>query len=80
MAGQRSRLADTIFALAHVALLIGAVGIAVAALLRGNTWRFLIIVCCLVIYYFAVLDKPVRAEIARRRSLRSLPPAKGSPQ
>ena len=37
---------------------------------KANTWRFLVILCCLAIYYFVVLDKPVRLEIARRRSLR----------
>lgn len=76
MAEPRSRLGDTIFALAHVALLVGAVIIAVAALLRGNTWRSLLIACCLAVYYFWILDKPVRAEIARRRELRRNPPDK----
>ncbi|MDD8025286.1 MAG: hypothetical protein PHI34_02145 [Acidobacteriota bacterium] len=70
MAAQRSRLGDTLFALFHVALLAGAAVTAVLSLLKGNTWRFLVIICCLGIYYVMVLDKPVRLEIARRKNLR----------
>jgi hypothetical protein len=76
MAAQPSRLGDTLFALFHLALLAGAAGAAVLSLLKGNTWRFLLITCCLGIYYFMVLDKPVRKERARRKSLRGNPPEK----
>lgn len=77
MAARPSRLGETLFALFHLALLVGAVGIAVLALVRGNTWRFLVICCCLAIYYVVVLDKPVRQEVARRRSLRAANQGKG---
>jgi uncharacterized membrane protein YfcA len=60
-----------------MALLIGAVGVAVVSLVKGDTWRFLVICCCLGIYYVVVLDKPVRREIARRRSLRAANQGKG---
>lgn len=71
MAERPSRLGDTLFALVHLALLAGAVIVAVQALLKGNTWRFLVVSCALLVYYFAVLDKPVRREIARRKGLRA---------
>ncbi len=79
MAERRGRRGDTVFALVHLALLAGAVIAAVLALLKGNTWRFLVIACALLVYYFAVLDKAVRQEIARRRSLRTAGKGK-SPQ
>ncbi len=71
MAERQSRLGDTLFALFHLALLAGAAVVAGLALLKGNTWRFLVVSCALLVYYFAVLDKPVRQEIARRRGLRA---------
>ncbi len=77
MAERRGRLGDTVFALVHLALLAGAAVTAVLALLKGDTWRFLIVSCILLVYYFAVLDKPVRKEIARRRDLRRSAPGKG---
>jgi uncharacterized membrane protein YoaK (UPF0700 family) len=71
MAERGGRLGDTVFALVHLALLAGAIIVAVLALLKGNTWRFLVVACALLVYYFAVLDKPVRGEIARRKGLRA---------
>jgi hypothetical protein len=70
MAARPSRLGDTVFAFVHMALLAGALVLAVLSLLKGDTWRFLIICCCLLIYYVIVLDKPLRQEIARRQGLR----------
>ncbi|MGD0782647.1 MAG: hypothetical protein ABSA30_07295 [Candidatus Aminicenantales bacterium] len=73
-----SRLGDTAFALFHLALIAVIAVYAVVSLVQGNTWRFLVILCGLAIYYFLVLDKPVRAEIERRRRLRGQPPSRRS--
>jgi hypothetical protein len=70
----RGGLGDTLFALFHVALLAGLAVSGVVSLIKGNTGQFLIIFGGLAIYYFLVLDKPVRAEIQRRRSLRAEEP------
>ena len=73
MSERSRRLGDTLFALFHLVLLLAVFGYGISWLIRGNTWRFLIIMAGLVIYYFFVLDKPVRAEIERRRRLRQNP-------
>lgn len=58
---------DYIFAFFHLILLLGVFGYAVASLLEGNVLRFTLISVCLVGYYFLVLHKNVRKEIARKR-------------
>jgi hypothetical protein len=73
------RLGDTLFALFHMALIAAIIVYAVVSLTQGNTWRFLVTVCGLTVYYFWVLDKPVRAEIERRRRLRGQTP-QGDPK
>jgi len=75
MANPPHRAADTLFALFHLAMIVVVAGYAVLSLVRGNTWRFLVVAACLAIYYFLVLDVPVRREIARRRNLGRNPPA-----
>lgn len=67
------RLGDTLFALFHLALIATIIVYAVLSLVQGNTWRFLVILAGLTIYYFFVLDKPLRKEIERRRRLRGQP-------
>jgi hypothetical protein len=67
------RLGDTLFALFHLALIAAIIVYAVLSLVQGNTWRFLVILVGLTIYYFLVLDKPLRKEIERRRRLRGQP-------
>ncbi|MGB2906489.1 MAG: hypothetical protein WBB73_05285 [Candidatus Aminicenantaceae bacterium] len=65
-------MADWIFAFFHLFLLIGVIGYAFYSIIfYGNVQRFALILVCLVIYYFFVLHKPVRQEIARRKQLRS---------
>jgi len=66
----KGRWSETLFALFHMALLLAIAGYAVVSLAQGNSWRFLVIMAGLSIYYFIVLDKPVRLEIERRRRLR----------
>jgi len=58
---------DWIFAFFHMFLLIGVVLYALYALIIGNTTRFAVLALGLVIYYFLVLHKAVRKEIARKR-------------
>ncbi len=70
------RLGDTLFALFHLALIAAIIVYAFVSLVQGNTWRFLVMLCGLTIYYFLVLDKPVRAEFERRRRLRGQPPSR----
>ena len=56
-----------IFAFVHLFLLIAIVVYAFVSLVQGNTLRFGLIAICLILYYFVVLDKPVRKEIERRK-------------
>jgi hypothetical protein len=63
---------DWIFAFFHLFLLLGVVIYAFYSLVaHGNVLRFVLITACLGIYYLLVLHKPVRREIARRKSLKS---------
>jgi hypothetical protein len=50
-----------------VALLLAIFIYGLVALVRGNYGRFGIILAGLGVYYWAVLHKPVRQEIARRK-------------
>lgn len=63
-------MGDWIFAFFHLFLLIGIIGYAFYSLLQGNSFRFGLIVVCLVAYYFFVLHKPVKTEIKRKREER----------
>jgi hypothetical protein len=63
-------MGDLIFAFVHLAGLLAVLGYAVYSLVRGNAARFAVIVALLAVYYFLVLDKAVRKEIARRKSLK----------
>jgi hypothetical protein len=59
---------DYIFAFFHLFLLIGLVGYAFYSLLiQGNTFRFALIIVCLVAYYFLALHKNVKKEIQQKR-------------
>ena len=60
-------MSDLIFAFFHLFLLIGVVAYAFYSLYQGNIIRFVILIVCLILYYFIVLHKPVRAEIKRKR-------------
>ncbi len=71
--GERSKLGDTLFAVVHLLALIAVFLYGVVALVRGNRGRFAIVMAGLVVYYFVVLHKPVRKEIARRRAGRNRP-------
>jgi hypothetical protein len=65
-------VADWIFAFFHLFLLIGVIGYAFYSLIvYGNVDRFALIMGCLAIYYFVVLHKPVRQEIARRKKIKA---------
>ncbi|NOR15881.1 MAG: hypothetical protein GQ544_09260 [Candidatus Aminicenantes bacterium] len=64
-------MSDYIFAFFHLFLILGAVVYAVYSLLIGNTLRFVFMIAVLGIYYWAVLHKPVKIEIARRRGLKN---------
>jgi p-aminobenzoyl-glutamate transporter AbgT len=68
---KRSPLGDTIFAIVHLLLLIAILVYGLVSLVLGNSRRFVVIMGCLVLYYFLVLHKPVFKEIERRRSLKS---------
>lgn len=60
-------MSDWIFAFFHLFLLIGIIIYAFVALVQGNTFRFGLIMICLIGYYFLVLHKPVKREIERRK-------------
>ena len=62
---------DWIFAFFHLFLVLGVVAYAVYSLIIGNIVRFLILITALGVYYWAVLHKPVKDELARRRELKS---------
>jgi len=62
-----SKKVDLAFAFFHMALLLAIFIYGIVGLVRGNTWRFGIIMAGLGIYYIVVLHKPVRQEIARRK-------------
>src|SRR5512136_150954 len=62
-----SKLGDTVFAVAHMLALIAVFIYGLVALIGGNTPRFALVMGGLTLYYFLVLHKPVKNEIARRR-------------
>lgn len=64
-------MSDWIFAFFHLFLIIGAVVYTVYSLLIGNTTRFAFLSAALAAYYWGVLHKPVKREIARRRELKN---------
>ncbi len=60
-------MSDWIFAFFHLFLLLGVVGYTFFSLFQGNTYRFLVLLACLALYYFLVLHKAVMKEIRRKR-------------
>ncbi len=60
-------MSDTLFALIHLAVLLGILVYAVHSYLAGHASRGILILALLVVYYFLVLHKAVLKEIARRR-------------
>lgn len=58
---------DYIFAFFHLFLLIGLLGYAFYSLIQGNILRFVLIIVCLLGYYFLALHKNVNKEIQRKR-------------
>jgi hypothetical protein len=63
-------MGDWIFAFFHLFLLVGITAYAFYLLARGNTFRFGLIIACLISYYFLVLHKSVKKEIKRRQEER----------
>jgi hypothetical protein len=59
-------MSDTIFAIVHLFVLLGVLGYSVVSIVRGNVARGGLILVLLLIYYFLVLHKAVRKEIARK--------------
>jgi hypothetical protein len=59
-------MSDTIFAIVHLFVLLGVLGYAVLSIVRGNVARGGLILVLLAVYYFFVLHKAVRKEIARK--------------
>jgi hypothetical protein len=65
-----SRPGDTLFALFHFALVLGALGYGLVLTLTGAPKRGAVILAGLAIYYALVLHPPVVREIRRRRALK----------
>ena len=63
-------MSDTLFALVHLVVLLGILAYAVGSCFTGHAARGVLILVLLVIYYFLVLHRAVRKEIARRRGAR----------
>jgi len=61
----------TIFALFHLALLLGLAAYGIVLLIRGFTSRGFTILGILGLYYALVLHKSVLAEIDRKRRLKN---------
>jgi hypothetical protein len=59
-------MSDTIFAIVHLFVLLGVLGYSVVSIVRGNVARGGLILVLLAVYYFLVLHKAVRKEIARK--------------
>jgi hypothetical protein len=60
-------MSDTIFAIFHLFVLLGILGYSVVSIVRGNVARGGLILVLLAVYYFLVLHKAARKEIARKR-------------
>jgi len=58
---------DTLFALAHLVILIGVLAYGIFSLIAGNVVRGVCLLVVLAVYYLLVLHKPVLKEIARRK-------------
>ncbi len=58
---------DWIFAFVHLFLLVGVLIYAFVSLFQGNVVRFALLLALLTLYYFLVLHKAVKKEIARKR-------------
>jgi hypothetical protein len=59
-------MSDTIFAIVHLFVLLGLLGYSVVSIVRGNVARGGLILVLLAVYYYLVLHKAVRKEIARK--------------
>lgn len=68
-----SKKVDLIFAFFHIGLLLAILVYGIIGLIQGNLWRFGIILAGLAAYYIAVLHKPARQEIARRKKNKESP-------
>ncbi len=64
------RAFDTVFALVHLALLVGALSYAIYAVAAGRTIRGVLLLALLIFYYVVVLHSAVRKEVRRRRKQR----------
>jgi len=60
-------MSDTVFAIFHLVVLLGILGYSLVSIVRGNVARGGLILVLLAVYYFLVLHKAVRKEIARKR-------------
>jgi hypothetical protein len=63
---KKSKTGDLVFALFHLAVLVAILVYGLVGLFHRNYWRFGVIAAGLGLYYFFVLHKGVRAEVARR--------------
>jgi len=70
---KKSKTGDLVFALFHLAVLIAILVYGLVGLLHRNIWRFGVIAAGLGLYYFFVLHKGVREEIARRKKSKETP-------
>jgi len=61
-------MSDTVFAIFHLVVLLGILGYSLVSIVRGNVARGGLILVLLAVYYFLVLHKAVRKEIARKRN------------
>jgi len=60
-------MSDTVFAILHLLILLGILAYSLASISLGNVARGGLILVLLAVYYFLVLHKAVRKEIARKR-------------
>jgi len=64
------RAFDTVFAVVHLALLVGALAYAIYAVAAGHITRGVLLFALLIFYYILVLHSAVRKEFTRRRKRR----------
>ena len=62
---------DWIFAFFHLFRLLGALAYAFYSLYKGNIPRFVILIVCLIGYYFIALHPNVVKEIQRKKKKKS---------
>ncbi len=66
----KANKSGTIFALAHLILLIAVAVYGLISLIQGNVFRSVFIFALLIGYYFLVLHQNVKKEISRKKDKR----------